>query len=92
MMTQVLIGGLNPRDFTARGTRAPRTLGGYDGCTVVIRFTPLSSGTRHATLIIRANAVVSLQQVPLTGHGGDRKRHDQARPVGYRHGRGHGSH
>jgi hypothetical protein len=69
MMTQVLIGGINPGDFTARGTCAPRTLSSYEGCTVVVRFTPLASGTRRATLIIRANAVDSLQQVPLTGHG-----------------------
>jgi hypothetical protein len=69
VMTQVLLGGLNPRDFTARGTCAPRTLGSYDGCTVAVRFTPLASGTRRATLIIRANAVASLQQVPLRGHG-----------------------
>jgi hypothetical protein len=69
LMTQVLIAGINPRDFTARGTCAPRTLGSYDGCTVAVRFTPLASGTRRATLIIRANAVDSLQQVQLTGHG-----------------------
>ena len=69
MMTHVLIGGINPRDFNARGTCAPRTLGSYDGCTVAVRFTPLASGTRRATLIIRANAVDSLQQVQLTGHG-----------------------
>jgi hypothetical protein len=69
MMTQVLIGGINPRDFTARGTCAPRTLRRYDGCTVVVRFTPLASGRRRATLIIRANAVDSLPQVLLTGHG-----------------------
>jgi hypothetical protein len=69
MMTQVLIGGINARDFHARGTCAPRTLGSYDGCTVAVRFTPLASGTRRATLIFRANAVDSLQQVPLTGHG-----------------------
>jgi hypothetical protein len=69
MMTQVLIGGINPRDFTARGTCALRTLGSYDGCTVAVRFTPLASGTRRATLIIGANAVDRLQQVPLTGHG-----------------------
>ena len=67
-MTQVLIGGINPRDFNARGTCAPRTLGSYEGCTVAIRFTPLASGTRRATLVIRDNAVDSPQQVPLTGH------------------------
>jgi hypothetical protein len=69
MMTQVLIRGINPRDFTARGTCAPRTLGSYNGCTVAVRFTPLASGKRRATLIIRANAVDCLQQVSLTGHG-----------------------
>jgi hypothetical protein len=68
-MTQVLIGGINPRDFTARGTCAPRTLSSYEGCTVAVRFTPLASGTRSATLIIRANAVDSLQQVLLIGLG-----------------------
>jgi hypothetical protein len=68
-MTHVLIGGSNPRDFNARGTCAPHMLGSYDGCTVAVRFTPLASGTRHATLIIRDNAVDSPQQVPLTGHG-----------------------
>src|SRR5919202_8181 len=36
LMTQVLIAGINPRDFTARGTCAPRTLGSYDGCTVAV--------------------------------------------------------
>jgi hypothetical protein len=69
LMTQVLIAGINPGDFTARGTCAPRTLGSYDGCTVAVRFTPLASGTRRATLILRANALDSLQQVPLMGHG-----------------------
>jgi hypothetical protein len=68
-MTQVLIRGMNPRDFNARSTCAPRRLGSYDGCTVAVRFTPLTSGTRRATLIIRDNAVDSPQQVPLTGHG-----------------------
>jgi hypothetical protein len=68
-MTHVLIAGINPRDFNVRGTCVPRTLGSYDGCTVAIRFTPLASGTRRATLIIRDNAVDGLQQVPLTGHG-----------------------
>ena len=68
-MTHVIISGINARDFNARSTCAPRTLGSYEGCTVAVRFTPLASGTRSATLIIRANAVDSLQQVPLTGHG-----------------------
>jgi hypothetical protein len=68
-MTHVIISGINARDFTARSTCAPRTLASYDGCTVAVRFTPLASGTRRATLIIRDNAVDSPQQVPLTGHG-----------------------
>jgi hypothetical protein len=68
-MVHLLIDGINPRDFSARGTCAPRTLGSYDACTVAVRFTPLASGTRRATLIITDNAVDSPQQVLLTGHG-----------------------
>jgi hypothetical protein len=68
-MTHVIISGINAREFKARSTCAPRTLGSYDGCTVAVRFTPLAGGTRRATLIITDNAVDSPRQVPLTGHG-----------------------
>src|SRR5437764_1220965 len=67
-MTHVIIRGINARDFNARSTCASRRLDSYDGCTVAVRFTPLASGTRRATLVIRDNAVDSPQQVPLTEH------------------------
>jgi hypothetical protein len=82
-IASVSITGTNPRDFSASDACAGTTMGtplsAYNGCTIRVRFTPLAGGTRRATLIIRANAADSLQQVPLTGHG--RAQRTLARPT-----------
>jgi hypothetical protein len=62
--------GANPLDFTQVSdgcsglTLAPGT-----GCSVSITFTPTTTGTRSATLIVTDNAATSPQTVPISGTG-----------------------
>jgi hypothetical protein len=65
----IAITGSDPGDFAEADTCTGATIGTYGGCTIDVRFTPMSSGMRSAGLAITDNAAGSPQDVPLRGRG-----------------------
>jgi hypothetical protein len=68
-VTTVAITGLDPGDFAESDRCTDANIGMTGGCAIRVRFTPLTTGTRSATLIIVDNAPGSPQTVPLSGQG-----------------------
>jgi hypothetical protein len=68
-VTSVAISGPDPGDFTELDSCAAASMGATGGCTISIWFTPLTTGTRSATLVITDNAPGSPHTVPLSGQG-----------------------
>jgi hypothetical protein len=69
MVTTVAITGLDPGDFAESDRCTDASIGMMGGCAISVRFTPLTTGTRNATLVIVDNAPGSPQTVPLSGQG-----------------------
>ncbi len=72
VVTQVLLGGANPQDFTVSnqaGACYPSgvTLAYNAKCNIRVVFNPTATGARTATLYIYDNAPDSPQQITLTG-------------------------
>jgi hypothetical protein len=68
-VTMVDITGPDPGDFAASDSCTDASIGMTGGCIISVRFTPLTTGTRNATLVIVDNAPGSPQTVPLSGQG-----------------------
>lgn len=61
--------GADPTDFS-EATTCGTGLAAGDSCTVVVLYTPLTSGTHTASLTVTDNAPDSPQRVSLSGGGG----------------------
>jgi hypothetical protein len=68
-VTTVAITGLDPGDFAESDRCTDANIGLTGGCAIRVRFTPLTTGTRSATLVIVDNVPGSPQAVPLSGQG-----------------------
>ncbi len=70
-ISSATIAGADPNDFTVGGTcpTAPQTLPSGKSCIFNLYFTPITSGTRTATLSIADGVTGSPQTVTLTGPG-----------------------
>jgi hypothetical protein len=68
-VTTVAITGLDPGDFAESDRCTDANIGMMGECSISVRFTPLTTGTRSATLVIVDNAPGSPQTVPLSGQG-----------------------
>jgi hypothetical protein len=68
-VTTVAITGLDPSDFAESNSCTDANIGMTGRCVISIRLTPLTTGSRSATLVIVDNAPGSPQTVPLGGQG-----------------------
>ena len=68
-ISSVAISGNNATDFTISSKTCGSSLAAHATCTVTIGFTPLSAGTRTATLNLIDSASTSPQKVALSGTG-----------------------
>jgi hypothetical protein len=68
-VTTVAITGLDRRDFAESDRCTDANIGMTGGCAISVSFTPHTTGTRSATLVIVDDAPGSPQTVPLSGQG-----------------------
>jgi hypothetical protein len=68
-VTTVAITGLDRRDFAESDRCTDANIGMTGGCAISVSFTPQTTGTRSATLVIVDDAPGSPQTVPLSGQG-----------------------
>jgi hypothetical protein len=71
IISSIGISAGNSTDFAETNTcgSLPTTLNVGNGCSVIVAFTPTSTGTRTATLVIATNAAGGQQAVTLSGIG-----------------------
>jgi hypothetical protein len=67
-ISSIGLGGANPGDF-AQSNTCPSTLAAGATCSISVTFTPISTGTRSASVSITDNASDSPQAVALSGTG-----------------------
>jgi Cep192 domain 4 len=65
-LAPLIIGGLNPGDFT-QTSLCPQTLHPQDSCTISVTFTPSATGTRKADIAVTAS--LASTSITLSGTG-----------------------
>jgi hypothetical protein len=68
-ITSIAVTGTDQGDFAENDSCAGTSVGVTGRCVIDVRFTPLTTGMRSATLVITDNAPGSPQTIQLTGHG-----------------------
>ncbi|MFN8455401.1 MAG: choice-of-anchor D domain-containing protein [Anaerolineae bacterium] len=71
LIRSVTLTGANPGDYNLADHCTGLNLRQADFCTLDVRFAPITTGLRQATLLINDNATGSLHQVSLSGSGLD---------------------
>jgi hypothetical protein len=68
-VTGLAISGANPSDFTIVNNGCSASIAANASCVVTMKFTPLSTGNRSATLTVTDNVWNGSQRVSLSGKG-----------------------
>jgi len=71
VITGMSISGTNSGDFTFYGTNCVGTFGVGQTCQMIMVFTPSSTGTRTANLLISAQGLTQQVTISLAGTGGN---------------------
>lgn len=68
LISSISVGGTNPGDFSQTNT-CPASLAANATCTVTVKFIPITTGLRQATLYVNSNVSGGITSGSLTGTG-----------------------